>query len=350
MTERDQFGRPFCSADSGDLRDRKHIALFQLTGANQLQCFSFHLNFTAGDSNPLRIGFMSNIHHTGAALLIEMGKLVCHTKIISYPDTGGYNSSPMDNLLGRQLNYTVRTSVYEGPLDLLLDLIERAELDITSVSLASVTDQYVAYISGLEQINADEISAFLVIAAKLLQIKSEALLPRPPAPASGEEDAARSLVDQLKLYKRFKEIGGWMNARQQENLRTFLRVAPPPKVEPKLDLSNLTLEKLVAAATEAFAKERNKQPLGVLIAAPRVTIREKIDMIAKMMKEVERVSFSTLLNPGASRLEIVVTFLAMLELVKRYRIHAQQEDLFSDIEIQRMEEWKDGEEIEIEFE
>src|SRR5919106_2606861 len=256
----------------------------------------------------------------------------------------------MENLLGRQLNYTVRTSVYEGPLDLLLNLIERAELDITSVSLASVTDQYLAYIKGLEQINADEISAFLVIAAKLLQIKSEALLPRPPARASGEEDMGRSLVDQLRLYKRFKEIGGWLNARQQANLRTFLRVAPPPKVEPKLDLSNVTLEKLVTAATEAFAKERNKQPLGVIIAPPRITIREKIDLIAKVMKDVERASFRTLLDPGASRLEIVVTFLAMLELVKRYRIHAHQEDLFSDIEINRMEEWTDDEEIEIEFE
>jgi len=256
----------------------------------------------------------------------------------------------MENLLGRQLSYTVRTSVYEGPLDLLLNLIERAELDITAVSLASVTDQYLAYIKGLEQINADEISAFLVIAAKLLQIKSEALLPRPPARAAGEEDIGRSLVDQLKLYKRFKEIGGWLNTRQQANLRTFLRVAPPPKVEPKLDLSNITLEKMVAAAAEAFAKERNKQPLGVIIAPPRVTIREKIDLIAKVMKEVERASFRSLLDPGASRLEVVVTFLAMLELVKRYRIHAHQEDLFSDIEINRMEEWKDDEEIEIEFE
>jgi segregation and condensation protein A len=256
----------------------------------------------------------------------------------------------MGNLLGRQLNYTVHTPVYEGPLDLLLGLIERAELDITSVSLAAVTDQYLIYIHGLEQINPDEISAFLVIAAKLLQIKSEALLPRPPARAASEEDLGSSLVDQLKLYKRFKEIGGWMHARQQANLRTFLRVAPPPKVEPKLDLSNLTLEKLVAAASEAFSKERNKQPLGVIIAPPRVTIREKIDMIAKIMKDVERSSFRALLDPGASRLEIVVTFLAMLELVKRYRIHAHQEDLFSDIEINRMEEWKDDEEIDIEFE
>ena len=261
-----------------------------------------------------------------------------------------YNSSPMENLLGRQLNYTVHTSVYEGPLDLLLNLIERAELDITSVSLATVTDQYLVSIKDLEQLNADEISAFLVIAAKLLQIKSEALLPRPPTRAPGEEDVGRSLVDQLKLYKRFKEIGSWMNERQRANLRTFLRVAPPPKIEPKLDLSNLTLEKLITAAQEAFANDRNKLPLGVIIAAPRVTIREKIDLITKMMKEAGRSNFRALLNQGASRLEVVVTFLAMLELVKRYRIQARQEGLFSDIEIDRTEDWEEDEEIEIEFE
>ena len=255
----------------------------------------------------------------------------------------------MENLLGRQLNYNVQTPVYEGPLDLLLDLIERAELDITSVSLAMVTDQYLTYIRGLEQLNPDEISAFLVIAAKLLQIKSEALLPRPPARAA-EEDIARSLVDQLKLYKRFKEIGSWMNERQHANLRTYLRVAPPPKVEPKLDLSNLTLERLLAAAQEAFAKERNKQPLGIIIAPPRITIREKIDLITKTMKEMSHSTFRALLNQRASRLEVVVTFLAMLELVKRYRIEARQESLFSDIEIARSEDWEEDEEIDIEFE
>ena len=256
----------------------------------------------------------------------------------------------MDNLLGRQLNYRVQTPVYEGPLDLLLNLIEHAELDITTVSLAMVTDQYLVYINSLEQINADEISAFLVIAAKLIQIKSEALLPRPPVREVGEEDAGQSLVDQLRLYKRFKEIGGWLNAREQANLRTFLRVAPPPKVEPKLDLSNITLAKLVEAAEEAFAKEKAKQPLGSVIAAPRVTIREKIDMITKMMKDMQRATFSALIKDSTSRIEIVVTFLAMLELIKRYRLQAHQEGLFSDIEINRTEDWSEDEEIEIEFE
>lgn len=256
----------------------------------------------------------------------------------------------MDNLLGRKLNYTVHTSVYDGPLDLLLNLIETAELDITTVSLSAVTDQYLTSIRSLEQVNADEVSAFIVIAAKLLQIKSEALLPRPPAREPGEVDVGQALVDQLRLYKRYKEIGGWMMERQDANLQTFLRIAPPPKVEPKLDLSNLTLEKLVHAAQEAFAKETAKKPLGDVITVPRVTIREKIDMITKTMREVERSTFKALLTEGASRLEIVVTFLAMLELVKRYRLNAHQEGLFREIEIDRMEEWKEDEEIEIEFE
>jgi segregation and condensation protein A len=256
----------------------------------------------------------------------------------------------MDNLLGRQLNYSVQTPIFEGPLDLLLNLIERAELDITSVSLAAVTDQYLTYINGLELMRADEISAFLVIAAKLLQIKSEALLPRPPARMPGEEDVGKSLVDQLRLYKRFKEIGGWLHARQQANLRTYLRIAPAPKVEPKLDLSNLTIEKLVAAAVIAFAKEKEKQPLGLLIAAPRITIREKIDLISKTLKDAERSTFRALLDSGASRLEIVVTFLALLELIKRYHVVAQQQGLFNEIEIDRMADWNDDEEMELEFE
>ncbi len=253
-------------------------------------------------------------------------------------------------MLGRQTGYTVHTPVYEGPLDLLLDLIERAELDITRVSLALVTDQYLAYIHNLEQMNADEISAFLVVAAKLLQIKSEALLPRPPVHEPGEEDVGADLVEQLKLYKRFKDIGAWLMQRQEQGWRTYLRVAPPPKVEARLDLSNLSLRDLLAAAEAAFAREKEKQSLGTVIAPPRVTIREKIDLIARTLRQVRHASFQSLIADRATRLEVVVTFLALLELIKRYRVSARQEGLFSDIEIDRLEDWADDEEIELEFE
>jgi len=256
----------------------------------------------------------------------------------------------MENMLGRQSGYTVQLPVYEGPLDLLLNLIERAELDITTVSLALITDQYLAFIHGIDQARADDISAFLVIAAKLLQIKSEALLPRPPQREAGEEDIGQSLVDQLKLYKRYKEIAITLDERQQAGLRTFLRVAPPPKVEAKLDLSNLTLEALLAAANSVYAKGQAKEPLASVIAAPKITIREKIDLISKTLKAISHASFRSLLGEKPTRLEIVVTFLALLELVKRYRVEARQESIFSDIQIDRLEDWKDDEQIELEFE
>lgn len=257
----------------------------------------------------------------------------------------------MHNLLGHLTGgYKVQIPVYEGPLDLLLNLIERAELDITAVSLATVTDQYLSYLHGLEQMKPDEISAFLVIAAKLVQIKSEALLPRPPEREPGEEDPTVTLVDQLRLYRRYKEIGGWLMGLEQSGLHTYLRVAPPPKVEARLDLSNLTLEGLLSAAASAFGKVEDKRALATVIAPPRVTIREKIELITHTMKNIQRMQFSGLITDKATRIEIVVTFLALLELIKRYHITAHQGQLFGEIEFEKMAEWKYDEDIDLEFE
>jgi segregation and condensation protein A len=141
-----------------------------------------------------------------------------------------------------------------------------------------------------------------------------------------------------------------MEQLQLNWLRTFMRVAPPPKVEARLDLSNLTLEGLLAAAGSALAKGQEKRALGTVIAPPRVTIREKIDFIARTMKNIQKMTFSGLITDRSTRIEIVVTFLALLELIKRYHISARQNELFGDIEFERTGEWKDDEEIEIEFE
>lgn len=254
------------------------------------------------------------------------------------------------NVAGHQTGgYTVTIPVYEGPLDLLLQLIERAELDITAVALAQVTDQYLAYIHQM-QVPADEISAFLVVAAKLLQIKSEALLPRPSVRKEGEEDLGEALARQLRIYKRFKELSKWLEDREARHLRTYLRVAPPPKVEGHLDLSNITLADLLSAAEIIFAEEAEKQTLGTVITAPRITIREKIAWIAERLGKNPKASFQSLLDGMPTRLEVVVTFLALLELIKRYRVSARQEGLFQEIEIEKMAEWGNDEEIDIEFE
>lgn len=245
--------------------------------------------------------------------------------------------------------YTVAIPVYEGPLDLLLQLIEHAELEITAISLALVTDQYLEHIHRM-QVPAEEISAFLVVAAKLLQIKSEALLPRPPVREAGEEDLGEALARQLRIYKRFKEISIWLDDRQSQHLRTYLRVAPPPKIESRLDLSDITLADLKAAAESIFAGETEKLALGTVITAPRITIREKIALIAERLGKDRIANFAGLLGIKPSRLEVVITFLALLELIKRYRVSAQQDSLFSDIQIEKLEEWGADEELEIEFE
>jgi segregation and condensation protein A len=255
------------------------------------------------------------------------------------------------NIASRQTGgYTVNIPVYEGPLDLLLHLIEHAELEITAVSLSMVTEQYLTYIRQLDEAHAEEISAFLVIAAKLIQIKSEALLPRPPVREVGEEDPAENLARQLRIYKRFKEIANELEQRDLQGLHTYLRLAPPPKVEGRLDLSEITLSDLFEAAQSSFAQEREKQSLGTVISAPRVTIRQKIAYISEALSKNKNSSFKTLLSPTSTRLEIVVTFLALLELIKRYRVSAQQEALFGDIQIERSDGWNVEEEFELEFE
>jgi segregation and condensation protein A len=254
------------------------------------------------------------------------------------------------NIASRQTgSYTVQTPVYEGPLDLLLQLIEHAELDITSLALAQVTDQYLVHIRAMA-VPADEISAFLVIAAKLLQIKSEALLPRPPSREPGEEDPAESLALQLLIYKRFKEMANWLEARETSHMHTFLRVAAPPKVEGRLDMSDITLAELLAAAEAIFAEGQDKQALGTVISAPKVTIREKIALISEKLGRTTHATFGDMLGKEPSRLEIVVTFLALLELVKRYRVAAKQDGLFGEIGIERADEWNQDEELELEFE
>lgn len=245
--------------------------------------------------------------------------------------------------------YTVDTPVYQGPLDLLLQLIERAELDITKLALAQVTDQFLAYMRTLQELKAERVSEFIVVAARLMQIKSEALLPRPVVRQPDEEDPGEALVQQLLLYKRFKELASLLTLRQDGALRSYLRMAPPPKVEGRLDLSGMTAEDVYRAAMKVYAKADARAPLRTVVAAPRVTIREKIKAIADVLRQKTVTTFRELVAKTPDRLHVVVTFLAMLELVRRYRIAAKQDDLFQEIELRRDENWNETLDFELEF-
>lgn len=248
--------------------------------------------------------------------------------------------------------YQINTEVYSGPLDLLLQLIERAELDITRLALAQVTDQYLEYLHQLEEQNAAEVSAFLVIAARLVQIKSSALLPRPTLPGIQlEEDPGEELARQLIIYKRFKELSVYLEKREIEGLKTYLRMDTSPRTQltARIDLSDLTLENLVQAAREIFNDGSELPPLSEVVTFPRITIREKINSILEALQRDGKMSFAQLISSRENRLEIVVTFLAMLELVKRHIVGANQEGLFGTIDLVPEGELANLEDQDLEF-
>jgi segregation and condensation protein A len=253
------------------------------------------------------------------------------------------------NLRLDQPVYTVATPIYEGPLDLLLQLIERDELDITKVSLARVTNPFLDYVRQLEKHQADQVSIFLTVAARLMQIKSEALLPRPVEREPGEEDPGEELIRQLLAYKRYKEIASILEERESIGLRTFVRLAPPPKGDPQLDLSGMTVDDLTLAAFAVYTALARIQPINNIVRAPRVTLRDKIGQIVEKLQVGQKTTFKKLVGKHPNRLDVVVTFLAMLELIKQFRIRATQEKLFSEIEIEPEESFSPSVDFELDI-
>jgi segregation and condensation protein A len=248
--------------------------------------------------------------------------------------------------------YTIQLPVYEGPLDLLLELIERAELDITKVALAQVTAQYLDYLRRVPDHDLPDLASFLVIAARLLQIKSEALLPRPPERQPGEEDPGEALASQLQEYRRFKEAAAGLAGRDAAGLHSYLRTAPPPRREARLDLGSLDLDDLRQALLQAIEAGRPGTPAPADILPAKVHIRDKIRLIVDSIRRVGRTTFRMLLHRARSRLEVIVSFLAMLELVKQRQVQARQEELFGDIEVVPGSSWNpdQAEVLESEFE
>ncbi len=227
--------------------------------------------------------------------------------------------------------YQVRLPVFEGPLDLLLYLIEKRELDITTVSLAAVADQYLEYIALLPSLDAGFLADFLVIAARLLLIKSQALLPQPPAEvAEPEEDVGEALARQLREYKRFKEVAQALREREEQDWHSYARLAPPP-MELPFHLEGVTLDDLTAALRRALTV----LPTTVPPAIPPIvfSITDKIALIQDVVGREGRASFNRLLATATCRLEAIVTFLALLELIKQGWADVRQEQLFGEIVI-----------------
>jgi segregation and condensation protein A len=229
--------------------------------------------------------------------------------------------------------YQVQLPVFQGPLDLLLHLIEREELDITTVALAQVTDQYLAYLAAPNEIEVELLTDFLVVATKLLFIKSQALLPKPPPSLidEEEEDIGDQLARQLRAYKQFRTAAQVLREREEDGLRNFVRLTSAPNLEPRLTFGEVNLDDLVSAVRQALEVRSPDPAVGKVISPMTVSIGQQMTLIRNKLASHKQISFRRLLHQATSRVEIIVTFLAVLELIKQYTIEVRQETLFGDI-------------------
>jgi len=230
------------------------------------------------------------------------------------------------------MTYKIKLEQFEGPLDLLLSLIEEQKLDVTQVSLAKVADQYLEYIKNKENITLENLADFLTIASKIILIKSKALLPLLEF-SDEEEEEIKDLTRQLEEYKKFKDIAKKIRLLASSRKACFSREGflgiqsffYPPK-----DINSFDLKK-------AFAKVLSEVPVVEKLEEEMVreviTLEDKIGHLQEMLKNKIETSFSEIAAGAKDKIEVVISFLAMLELVKQRLIQVEQSDLFSEIKL-----------------
>jgi segregation and condensation protein A len=233
--------------------------------------------------------------------------------------------------------HKVEIKNFQGPLDLLLQLIEQEKLEITEVSLADVTDQFIQHVNVQENIDPHELADFLVVAAKLLYIKSKVLLPSLFADA--EEGGETSLKNQLEVYKRYIAASKGLHYLYRNKHYSFARTKIPVKLEETFfPPPNVEVNKLA----EIFQVVLKK--IEPIVRLPKeglkkvISIREKIEHIRELIMTRVKSGFKELTSNAKNKTEVLVTFLALLELVKQKTINVEQGDRFGDIQITKLEQ------------
>jgi len=232
-------------------------------------------------------------------------------------------------------DYKVKLDIFEGPLDLLLYLIKKDEIDIYDISIERITRQYLEYLDAFKILDLDIAGDFVVMAANLIYIKSRSLLPKdqqPPDEAAEEDDPRWELVRQLIEYKKFKDAAGHLQRRELEREGLFARVAENPELAGERPLAEVSIFDLINAFNGALKRLTKPEDLREIFEE-NFTVSDKIDLIMKMTAAGVALRFSELFANAASRTEVVVTFLALLELVRLKQVRARQNEEFGEIEL-----------------
>ncbi len=230
-------------------------------------------------------------------------------------------------------DYKVKLEVFEGPLDLLLYLIKRDEIDIYDISLERITRQYLEYLQAFKELKIDIAGEFVVMAANLIYLKSRSLLPhqQPPEEDAEEDDPRWDLIRQLIEYKKFKEAAEQLHARAVQQEKIFTRDGGA-NVEAPLRLAEVGIFQLIHAFQNVIKRVEARENLGEIFGE-RFSVSEKIDIILQRVANGASLRFSDLFSDIAARVEVVVTFLALLELIRLKQVRVIQRDLFGEIEI-----------------
>jgi segregation and condensation protein A len=227
------------------------------------------------------------------------------------------------------VNPRFQLEIFEGPLDLLLHLIKKDEIDVHDIPIASVTDQYLAYLDLFEKLNLDTAGEYLVMAATLMQIKSRMLLPPAEGDEDDEEDPRAALVQQLEEYQRFRAAAAELGNRDLLARDVFRRAPQAADDEKELPpLRELDLADLVDALRAVL--KRLPEDQAHEIVGERIAIADRIPFLLERLRTGD-VEFSSLFAFGASRQEVISTFLALLELVKMRAVRAWQTERFGSI-------------------
>ncbi|MCX6781944.1 MAG: segregation/condensation protein A [Candidatus Magasanikbacteria bacterium] len=226
----------------------------------------------------------------------------------------------------------IKLEQFSGPLDLLIALIDQEKLNINDIALSKVTGQYFDYLNKLEERRPEELADFLVIATKLVYMKSKNLLPQ----ISPDEDYGPSLAEQLKMYKRYIEASRDVNRMWNKSILGYGRVEPPVKPEGFVLPLNAKNSDLKDSFISLLKRLKPINPLPKVSIDRAISVKQKIDLIYNLLKRYKKISFATILAEAENKTEVIVSFLAILELIKFGNAAVRQTKTFADLEISKI--------------
>lgn len=231
------------------------------------------------------------------------------------------------------MHYEVKINEFEGPLDLLLHLIKKSNIDIYDISLVEITNQYLDYINKMEELNLDIASEYLVLASELLQYKSSMLLPKKEeTPDDYEENFKSELIKKLVDYKKYKEVCETFKVLE-ENRSNFYTKTPSDislYSEKSLNNDNVTVDDLIDAFKKFMERREFEKPLNTKITTKELSVSDRVVEIRNMLRNKKSVNFMELFT-RRDKSYVVVTFLSILEMAKDLEISIEQDNNFNDI-------------------